>query len=81
MTYDEETLSAFADLICGRGRWAFWGQGLHTYPDGDYKQRTKHAICEELERRGIVVGRKLDGSWYWGPVEAREAEGTRPTAE
>jgi len=41
-------------FVAGRGRWSFFGGGLHTWPGrGDDAERTHGILCE-MERRGLV---------------------------
>lgn len=42
-------LDELMGLIAGRGRWAWTGRGLHTYPG-----TALHEACVDLERRGNI---------------------------
>lgn len=53
MTHDN--YRELLDLIAGRGRWGFFGGGIHTWPGReDEQQGQNHKILCEMERRGWV---------------------------
>ena len=54
-TFDENDLSFLLDLIRGDGKFKFFGNaGFHAYPGMDENQDALYALCEELERRGLI---------------------------
>ncbi len=69
-TLNEHDLAEMLRFIRGEGHP--WGKGIHTYPTRDdaNKQRI-YALCEELERRGLVYRKTFNADEVWfGPTPA-----------
>jgi hypothetical protein len=65
----KEQSSELLDIIEGRGRWAFFGRGITTYPlADDENQRRIHAECLKLCERGKIYRHRVtEGSTIWMP--------------
>ena len=70
----EDALSELFDLIAGSGKYAGLGSGLTTFPGESGEWDRDHAMCAELERRGLVRRKQVEGGVEWVATGLRLAE-------
>ena len=51
---EDTELSELMELVAGRGKYAFFGAGINTYPAGDDNNRKIHSYCLDLERHRLI---------------------------
>lgn len=61
--WNEDQLMDLLAFIAGKGRFNMLGNGIHTYPDGDQRDKTIYSGCLELEKRNLIY-RKIDQADY-----------------
>lgn len=70
---EQAQLNELLSFISGTGKWAHFGAGMHTYPNGDANDRLKYEMCLELERQGKVRKHLVtDTATVWMPAEPKD---------